>query len=260
MATAIEARLNKIEGLIRVLLTKVTTSGGSGDVVGPGSATDDVLAVFNGVTGKLIKNSAIDKDVVVTLTGTQTLTGKSIAETQLTFTDITTNNASASAHGFVPKWPNNTTTFFRGDGTFAAPAGGGDNISNISFVNKSDASFTTTSGTFVDVTGLSITVTTGANRVLLMSSFSTEISTASYECFTFDIDGTDVGGSNGLFRHQLPNANQPIAVCMYYLTNTLSAASHTFKVNMFAASGYTGKIIASTTDSHALFFAVELID
>ena len=31
--------------------------GGSGDVVGPASATDDALAVFDGTTGKLIKNS-----------------------------------------------------------------------------------------------------------------------------------------------------------------------------------------------------------
>lgn len=44
-----------------------------------------------------------------------------LPEGGLSLTDITTANASASAHGFVPKWPNNTTTFFRGDGTYAAP-------------------------------------------------------------------------------------------------------------------------------------------
>ena len=36
-------------------------------------------------------------------------------------TDVTTLNASATAHGLLPKWPNNTTTFLRGDGTYAAP-------------------------------------------------------------------------------------------------------------------------------------------
>jgi len=36
-------------------------------------------------------------------------------------TDVTTLNVSASAHGLCPKLPNNTTTFFRGDGTYAAP-------------------------------------------------------------------------------------------------------------------------------------------
>lgn len=46
------------------------------------------------------------------------------AESTLTFTDITTGNVSSTAHGFCPKLPNNTTTFLRGDGTFAAPGGG----------------------------------------------------------------------------------------------------------------------------------------
>lgn len=35
--------------------------------------------------------------------------------------DNTDLNASATAHGLLPKWPNNTTTFFRGDGTYATP-------------------------------------------------------------------------------------------------------------------------------------------
>jgi hypothetical protein len=38
-------------------------------------------------------------------------------------TDVTTNNVSTTAHGLCPKLPNNTTTFLRGDGSFAAPAG-----------------------------------------------------------------------------------------------------------------------------------------
>ena len=33
-------------------------SGGSGDVTGPASATDNNLAVFNGTTGKIIKDGA----------------------------------------------------------------------------------------------------------------------------------------------------------------------------------------------------------
>lgn len=40
-------------------------------------------------------------------------------------TDITTLNVSTTAHGLAPKLPGNTTTFLRGDGTFAAAGGGG---------------------------------------------------------------------------------------------------------------------------------------
>lgn len=36
-------------------------------------------------------------------------------------TDILTLNASAAAHGLLPKLPGGTTTFLRADGTFAAP-------------------------------------------------------------------------------------------------------------------------------------------
>jgi hypothetical protein len=46
------------------------------------------------------------------------------AESTITFTDITTGDVSASAHGYCPKLPGNTTTFLRGDGSFAAASGG----------------------------------------------------------------------------------------------------------------------------------------
>lgn len=43
------------------------------------------------------------------------------AESDLTTTDITTNNASVAKHGFLPKLPGGTGTFLRADGAFAAP-------------------------------------------------------------------------------------------------------------------------------------------
>jgi len=47
--------------------------------------------------------------------------GGTVAESVITFTDITTNDVSTTKHGFVPKAPNNTTTFLRGDASWAAP-------------------------------------------------------------------------------------------------------------------------------------------
>ena len=46
-------------------------------------------------------------------------------ESTIVLTDVSTNNVSASAHGFMPKYPNNSITFLRGDGTYAAPPKGG---------------------------------------------------------------------------------------------------------------------------------------
>ena len=42
-------------GTVKLL---ASTAGASGDVVGPGSATDSALVAFDGITGKLIKQAA----------------------------------------------------------------------------------------------------------------------------------------------------------------------------------------------------------
>jgi hypothetical protein len=41
------------------------------------------------------------------------------ADTDITFTDVTTNNASASAHGFLTKLSGSTSDVLRGDGAFS---------------------------------------------------------------------------------------------------------------------------------------------
>jgi len=40
----------------------ISTAGGGGDVVGPGSATANAVALFDGTTGKLLKNSGLTTD------------------------------------------------------------------------------------------------------------------------------------------------------------------------------------------------------
>lgn len=69
-------------------------------------------------------------DTLAALAASQTLTNKTIAgpsntisgitEAMQTLADNTTGNVSTSAHGYVPKAPNITTQFLRGDGTWAA--------------------------------------------------------------------------------------------------------------------------------------------
>lgn len=45
-----------------------------------------------------------------------------VIETDISLSDNTTNNASATKHGFLDKLPNNTTQFKRADGAWAVPA------------------------------------------------------------------------------------------------------------------------------------------
>jgi hypothetical protein len=46
------------------------------------------------------------------------------AESDLSVTDIATNNVSTAAHGFAPKAPNDATKYLDGTGAYSTPAGG----------------------------------------------------------------------------------------------------------------------------------------
>jgi len=62
-----------------------------------------------------------------------------VTETNLTLSDVTTLNVDATKHGFVPKTPNDTTKFFRGDATWNKVDESGINLSD---VTTNDASIT----------------------------------------------------------------------------------------------------------------------
>lgn len=58
--------------------------GGTGDVTGPGSSTDNAVARFDGTTGKIIQNS------VVTISDTGVMAGASISTSNNTITGVAT--------------------------------------------------------------------------------------------------------------------------------------------------------------------------
>jgi hypothetical protein len=133
----------------------ISASGSSGaalgDVVGPASATNRAIAIYNNTTGKLIQNSlaTIDTSGSLNIPTGQTYNingsphshtglvtngnshdhiggdGAAITESALNFTDVTTANVTTAQHGLVPRAPNSTSQFLRGDGTWATvPASG----------------------------------------------------------------------------------------------------------------------------------------
>ena len=62
--------------------------------------------------------------------------------------------------------PNNTTTFLRGDGTFATS--GGATITSQSLYLSSD--FTSSSNSYIDITGLSLTMPTRTGKFLMSAT------------------------------------------------------------------------------------------
>lgn len=77
-------------------------------------STGQFEAELNGAAFKAILTS----DNVITVTG------KSISEAQITFTDITTGNANTSNHGYIKKLDGNAAHAFGGDGNWFTPPGG----------------------------------------------------------------------------------------------------------------------------------------
>jgi hypothetical protein len=98
-------------GAVKLL---ASTAGASGDVAGPGSATDSALAAFDGTTGKLIKEAA-------TVTVSQGGTGAA----SLTANNVILGNGTSALQVVAPSTTGNVLT---SDGTTwvsQAPAASG---------------------------------------------------------------------------------------------------------------------------------------
>ena len=114
---------------------------------------------------------------------------------------------------------------------------------------------TSTSATFADVTGASITLTTGAHRVRIVASGTVQAPAGGYIALDLDIDGTRVGNvtlglalcGNGVGGNDFP-------FTISHLSGVLTAASHTFKLQLARITAGTATVFASNP---ALLFNAE---
>lgn len=72
-----------------------------------------------------------------------------ITEAKMILADNTTNDVSISKHGFVPKAPNDTTKFLRGDGTWATAVAAAIYIYQLSNMLEGLQSVGSITGTFI---------------------------------------------------------------------------------------------------------------
>jgi hypothetical protein len=125
-----------IEGLLRQASAalareylEITPGGGSGDVTHTGALTLGQVVVGNGVGD--LKVLASPPNDTQFLNGAATPAFASVKDSDLSTSDILTNNATAAKHGFLPKLSGNSAQYFAGDGTWqAVPAGGAGTVTN----------------------------------------------------------------------------------------------------------------------------------
>lgn len=98
-------------------------AGGYGDMSGPSSATDGAFALFDGTTGKLVKNSSAHGTGVMTFLA-----------------------APTGANLMTALGCSGTTDFLRADGACAAPTGTGDVVGPASSTDGRAAVFDSTTG------------------------------------------------------------------------------------------------------------------
>ncbi len=139
-----------------------------------------------------------------------------------------------------------------GTGALLAPAAG------VLVLTTGDVS--TSSASFVDATGITVTITTGAHRCRVGFVGVANVTSAAAEaCIDLAIDGTRQGGTLGLVHQSGPNVsgyNEDMSFT--YLTAVLTAAAHTFKIQ-YKTSGGTVGLYASASSPAVLWVEETLL-
>lgn len=150
-------------------------ASGSGDVVGPASATSGNFASFNGTTGKLIQDSgkATPSGVVVGTTDTQTLSAKTLTNPTVTnyVETLYTNTAGTTVTIDLTNGTVQAFTISGGNATITMPTA----VAGKSFILILTQDTTSRTVTWTTVTwpsGTAPTISTGSGKRDIYSFFS----------------------------------------------------------------------------------------
>jgi hypothetical protein len=99
------------------------------------------------------------------------------------------------------------------------------------------ATTTTTSASYVDITGVTRTIITNAYEATVMFVGSVAISTAGNIGLSLLVDGSATGDAAWGNQFIISTGAQTFPVCIVYRTAALTAGSHTFKIQWNTSAG-----------------------
>jgi hypothetical protein len=159
-ATFTASDFNSASGVISIDYTNGQASSSSNK----GFLTSTDWSTFNG------KQDALSSGVNIKTVQSTSIVGSgdvTITDANLSTSDITTNDVSTSKHGFVPKAPNDTTRFLRGDATWNVPTF--TDPSGWTTIVKSANQDVTNNATLQDDTDLQFSVVAGGHYMVSMN-------------------------------------------------------------------------------------------
>lgn len=163
-----------------------------------------------------------------TIAASGNLTCSQVTGSQLSLSDVTTNDSTTSLHGFLPKLGGGTTNFLRADGTWAAPSGGVTNSAGNNVVPKSN-------GTNIVASSISDDGTTVSTAEVIKSSASL-VSGAHVIVGGSGVTSSDVGWTLG-------NTNYLYAATGNFVLGSAGTVLNIAGANILA----TGNVQFSTT-------------
>jgi hypothetical protein len=215
--------------------TSWATVSGSGDVVGPASATDNSLARFDGTTGKLIQNSGVTVDDSGNLTysagtanGVTYLNGSKVLTTgsALTF-DGTNLGVGASPISGVKAYIASQS----GSNTVRLDCGPGGNTSDLTF---GAFGFAAVAGVRFEDANALLRMYAGTDRALAFNAFNTEQ-------MRLTSTGLGIGTTSPAFKADIVGQTRSTA---YIETKTVISAS---AIDLTAGNYFTKTISGATT-------------
>lgn len=244
VTTAAGVSASNSDGALTFTLGAITPTTVNGHTFTTGSSTFTGTAAqtytFPTTTSTLARTDAA-----------QTFTGAQTFSTPIAATSVATMTASVG--GVVPTPPNNTTTFLRGDGTFATPTGSGDMllsgiqvVTGLKTFNDGKLGLRNVANTFTSVftntntAAQTYTLKDSSGTIAFVSDITGTNSGTNTGDQTITLTGAVTGSGTGSFATTIATPGT-----LTVLSTNTTATAHTHAITSSSTPGASASILAT---------------